>query len=76
MTGSRYKRLGAGSPSSGELVYERSVPDSHFLRHLDRLVKWGRFSERLIRLYELDFVPPRSLHAQMQMWPRDTASSG
>ena len=51
MAGRRYKRLGTGS-FLGELVYERAVPNSHFLRHLDRVVKWGKFSERLIRLYE------------------------
>ena len=51
MTRRRYKRLGAGS-FFGELVYERAVPDSHFLRHLDQVVEWGRFSERLIRLYK------------------------
>jgi len=51
MTRRRYKRLEAGS-FFGELVYERAVPDSHFLRHLDRVVDWGRFSERLIRLYK------------------------
>jgi len=51
MTGTRYKRLGTGS-FFGELVYARAVPDSHFLRHLDRVVDWGVFSERLIRLYK------------------------
>lgn len=51
MAGRRYKRLGTGS-FFGELVYERAVPESHFLRHLDQVVEWGKFSERLIRLYK------------------------
>ena len=51
MTGRRYNRLGTES-FLGELVYGRAVPDSHFLRHLDRVVQRGVFSQRLIRLNE------------------------
>jgi IS5 family transposase len=50
MAGKRFKRLGIGS-FFGNLVYERAVPGSHFLRHLERVVEWGVFTERLIRLY-------------------------
>jgi IS5 family transposase len=47
----RYKKLGGGS-FFGRLVYERAVPKGHFLRQLDRVVEWERFSEGLIRLYQ------------------------
>ena len=46
----RFKRLGMGSFFGG-LVYERAVPDSHFLRQLERVVNWPVFSMQLIRLY-------------------------
>jgi len=45
----RFKRLGKGS-FFGDLVYNRAVPDSHFLRQLERGISWQVFSERLIRL--------------------------
>lgn len=35
----------------GDLVYQRAVPNSHFLRQLDELIHWQAFSERLIGLY-------------------------
>ena len=46
----RFKRLGMGSFFGG-LVYERAVPDSHFLRQLERVIDWPVFSMQLIRLY-------------------------
>ena len=46
----RYKRLGMGS-FFGMPVYERVVPDSHFLRQLATMVDWERYGERLIALY-------------------------
>lgn len=46
----RFKRLGLGSFFGG-LVYERAVPDSHFLRQLERVINWPVFSMQLIRLY-------------------------
>lgn len=46
----RFKKLGAGSFFGG-LVYERAVPAEHFLRQVDRLVNWGVYSEKLLRLY-------------------------
>jgi IS5 family transposase len=50
MGGKRFKRLGLGSFFGG-LVYERAVPDSHFLRQLERVINWPVFSMQLIRLY-------------------------
>jgi len=46
----RYKKTGSGS-FFGNLVYGRAVPAGHFLRHLDVLVDWGKFTEELIGLY-------------------------
>ena len=46
----RFKRLGMGSFFGG-MVYERAVPDSHFLRQLERVINWQVFSEQLIGLY-------------------------
>lgn len=46
----RFKVLG-GQSFFGDLVYERAVPQDHFLRQLDALVDWGAFTERLIQLY-------------------------
>ena len=51
MSGRRYKRLGKGSFFGG-MVYDRAVPDGHFLRQLDEVVDWEVFSDRLIRLYK------------------------
>jgi IS5 family transposase len=50
MSKKRFKRLGIGS-FFGEMVYERAVPESHFLRQLERVISWRVFSEQLIRLY-------------------------
>lgn len=50
MTRKRFKRLGVGAVV-GELVYARTVPDNHFLRHLERVINWSGFTERLIGLY-------------------------
>jgi len=51
MSGRRYKRLGKGSFFGG-MVYERAVPDGHFLRRLEQVVDWEVFSECLIGLYK------------------------
>ena len=50
MSGTRYKELGTGS-FFGELVYDRAVPERHFLRELERVVDWTAFTERLVALY-------------------------
>lgn len=47
----RFKDLGTGS-FFGTLVYDRAVPRGHFLRQLDRLVDWGVYTEKLLRLYK------------------------
>jgi IS5 family transposase len=46
----RFKQLGTGS-FFGSLVYDRAVPQDHFLRQLDRLVNWAVYTEMLLRLY-------------------------
>lgn len=47
----RFKQLGMGS-FFGSLVFDRAVPETHFLRQLDAIVPWDRFTERLIALYQ------------------------
>jgi IS5 family transposase len=47
----RFKELGTGS-FFGNLVYDRAVPQDHFLRQLDRLVNWAVYTEMLLRLYK------------------------
>jgi IS5 family transposase len=50
MTRKRYKRQGTGS-FFGEYLYDRTVPNSHFLRQLEGLVDWEVYAEKLVRLY-------------------------
>jgi IS5 family transposase len=50
MAGKRYKQQGTGS-FFGEYLYERTVPDGHFLRQLEGLVDWEVFAEKLVKLY-------------------------
>ncbi len=50
MAGKRYKQQGAGT-FFGDYLYERTVPDGHFLRQLEGLVDWEVFAEKLVRLY-------------------------
>jgi IS5 family transposase len=47
----RFKQLGAGS-FFGTLVFDRAVPQDHFLRELERLVNWAAYTERLLQLYK------------------------
>lgn len=47
----RFKELGTGS-FFGRLVYDRAVPEGHFLRQLERLVNWEVYAEKLLRLYK------------------------
>jgi IS5 family transposase len=51
MARKRYKEQGTGS-FFGEYLYDKAVPESHFLRKLEALVDWDLFSERLVRLYQ------------------------
>jgi IS5 family transposase len=50
MTERHFKELGSGS-FFGAYVYQRAVPENHFLRQLDGLVDWEVFTAKLIRLY-------------------------
>jgi IS5 family transposase len=50
MARKRYKQQGNGS-FFGDYLYERAVPESHFLRKLEGLLDWEVFSEKLVRLY-------------------------
>jgi IS5 family transposase len=36
----------------GNLIYDRIVPANHFLRQLDAVIPWSRFTKKLIRLYK------------------------
>jgi IS5 family transposase len=47
----RFKTLGSGS-FFGTLVYDRAVPQGHFLRQLEQLLDWSAYTEKLLRLYQ------------------------
>jgi IS5 family transposase len=51
MADRRFQELGAGS-IFGRLVYDRAVPQGHFLRQLDAIIDWPVFTEMLLRLYK------------------------
>lgn len=36
----------------GEYLYDQVVREDHFLRQLKRIIKWERFTQKLIRLYK------------------------
>ena len=46
----RFKGLGSGS-FFGTLVYDRAVPQDHFLRQLGQVVDWSAYTEKLLGLY-------------------------
>ena len=50
MSRPRFKELGTGS-FFGDLVYDRAVPEKHFLREMERVIGWSVFTERLMTLY-------------------------
>lgn len=50
MAHKRYNQQGAGA-LFGEYLYERAVPDGHFLRQLEMMVDWDVLSGKLVRLY-------------------------
>jgi IS5 family transposase len=50
MSGERFKKQDMGT-FFGDFVYDRVVPADHFLRQLDALVPWERFTKKLVRLY-------------------------
>jgi len=35
----------------GNFIYDRVVPQNHFLRQLEAVVRWSRFTKKLVRLY-------------------------
>lgn len=35
----------------GHFLYQQKVPESHFLRKLDEVIEWSRFSKRLLEYY-------------------------
>jgi hypothetical protein len=35
----------------GDKLYERTVPDSHFLQQMERLFDWEVFADKLVHLY-------------------------
>lgn len=47
----RYKETGRGT-FYGEYVFDRTIPGDHFLRKLNEVIEWERFSQRLIALYK------------------------
>jgi transposase len=52
--------VGTGSNSFyGECLYDQVVPENHFLRKLDQIVDWKRFTSKLIRLYKGEGVVGR-----------------
>src|SRR4030066_803465 len=36
----------------GEYIYDQVVPQSHFLRQLNQIIDWDRFTRRLLKLYK------------------------
>lgn len=50
MSGERFQQQEAGS-FFGDFLYEQVVPPEHFLRQLQALVPWQRFTKKLVRLY-------------------------
>lgn len=50
MAGERFHQQDKGS-FFGDFLYDRIVPQDHFLRQLDALVPWPRLTKRLVRLY-------------------------
>ena len=47
----RFRETGRGS-FFGELVYDRVVPQDHFLRKLNEVVDWRPFTQKLVRYYK------------------------
>ena len=54
----RYKETGEQS-FFGEYLYERVVPEDHFLRKLKALIDWDRFTQKLIEPYKGEGVVGR-----------------
>ena len=54
----RYQETGEQS-FFGEYLYDRVVPEDHFLRKLKALIDWDRFTQKLIELYKGEGVVGR-----------------
>ena len=50
MVRERYKKQQIGS-FFGVWIYDRVVPQDHFLRKLEEIVPWGRFTDQLVQFY-------------------------
>jgi len=50
MSGERFKAQDKAS-FFGDFIYDRVIPEDHFLRQLQALIAWPRFTKRLVRLY-------------------------
>jgi len=50
MSGERFQRQDRGS-FFGDLIYDRAVPAEHFVRKLEELVPWDRFTRKLVKFY-------------------------
>ena len=72
MTGhARFKETGKES-FFGEFLYERVVPREHFLRQLEALIAWERFTKRLLKWYQGQAVrgrPPYNPAMMLKMLP-------
>lgn len=51
MENPRFVETGSNS-FFGEYLYELVVPQNHFLRHLNQIIDWDRFTRRLLKLYK------------------------
>jgi hypothetical protein len=58
MEKTRYKVTGEQS-FFGEYLYDRVVPEDHFLRKLKELIDWEHFTQKLIELYKGEGVVGR-----------------
>ena len=47
----RYKETGKET-FFGNFIYDRVVPKQHFLRQLDEMIDWEKYSELIISLYK------------------------
>jgi len=47
----RFVETGSGS-FFGEYLYDQVVPVNHFLRKLNQIIEWERFTRKLIKLYK------------------------
>jgi len=51
MAAERFRETGKDS-FFGDLVYDRVVPQDHFVRQLNAVVDWRPFTQKLVRYYK------------------------